>query len=69
MSKYVIYSKSGDCYGIWEGESAVDVLLRMHRDAGYDSSTVWVEDGEMCFKDEEYRKMCGDVDRWDIREE
>ena len=66
MNTYRIYSKSGNDWGLWEGETEAHALASMHQDAGYKVST----DGEkLRFESESDRELCGDLGDWVIEEE
>lgn len=64
MTTYNITSKSGSDHGDFEGATPAEALSAMHRDAGY---TVTVEDGDVAFRSEEERTVCGGVNEWTIR--
>ena len=64
MTTYDITSKSGATMGTYEGETPAEALAAMHRDAGY---TVTVEDGDVAFRSDDDRAVCGGVDEWTIR--
>ena len=64
---YSISSTQGTDFGIWEGDSKAEALLALHRDARYGKDKVWLEDGELRFKDEDYRQLIGGVSDWHVR--
>lgn len=63
---YSISSTQGVDFGTWKGDSKAEALLKNHREAGYDEDEVWLEDGELKFKNEEYRQLIGDVSDWHV---
>ena len=68
-TKYRITSKSGHHVGIYEGETANEVLLTMFRDAGFGPDWVWINnDGRLEFVDEETERDCGGEDKWTVTE-
>lgn len=65
---YHIESSAGADFGTWEANSKAEALLKNHREAGYSEKRVWLEDGELCFCNDEYRNLLGDVGDWHITE-
>lgn len=66
MPTFNICSAFNVDYGDWEGSSKAEALLALHREAGYDENQVWLEDGELKFKNEEYKRLIGDTSDWQI---
>lgn len=66
---YRIISKQGNSYGTWQGDSKESALLKLHREAGYDSDAVWIEDGTLAFRSDDDRAIVGDVSDWTFEEE
>ena len=66
MATFNISSAFNVDYGQWSGDTPADALLALHREAGYDENQVWLEDGELQFKNEEYRRLIGDTSDWQI---
>jgi hypothetical protein len=63
---YVITSRAGKVLGSFEGQTAAEALLALHRDAGYGPRQVWVEDGELHFDCEETRALCGGLEAYSV---
>lgn len=67
MQAYRIESKAGEICGTYHGETPAEALLAMHREAGYGPDDAWIEDDELCFRDDDTREMCGDTTAWIIK--
>lgn len=63
---YSIHSTQGADFGEWEGDSKAEALLKNHREAGYGPDKVWLEDGKLKFKDDDYKREIGGVDDWHV---
>lgn len=65
MHTYRIVSEAGIDMGLWQGETAAEALLALHRDAGYSEQQVWLGgDGELHFDSDDTRELCGGIDDW-----
>jgi len=63
MARFQIVSGAGADHGAWGGATAAHALAAMHRDAGY---RVRVALGRIVWPDGETRRLCGDVEDWQI---
>ena len=67
-----IYARNGTDHGVYEGETVVDALIAMHRDAGYGPDVVWRTGTDsmpgLAFADDATRDLLGDVTDWDFEE-
>lgn len=68
MHKWHIWSKAGVDFGVHEGVTKSEALLSLIRDADYGDKQVWLEGDSLCYQDEGYREMCGDVNDWTFEE-
>jgi len=68
MARWSIVSRAGRDWGIWDGDTPEEALLRCHRDAGYGSDQVRLDGGQLRFADQDAKELLGDVCDWDIRE-
>lgn len=67
MPTFEIKQPTNQSYGRWEGRSPARALLNMFRVAGYGENDVWIEDGELAFRNEDFRRVLGGgVDEWNI---
>ena len=66
MTKWTITSKAGVNMGIWEGETKVEALESMHREAGYELAIVQGE--RLIFRSADDEALCGNVGDWHFDE-
>lgn len=50
--------------GIWCGPSSKDAILCMHRHRGFSEDHVWLEDGEIRYRDRDWMDFIGDENQW-----
>lgn len=70
MTTYEIFSKNGDNFGAFTGDSPAAALLAMHRDAGLQPDQVWLDEGDddLTFGDEDVERAAGGLDAWRVEE-
>lgn len=68
MTTYEIFSKNGDSFGTFQGDSPAAALLAMHRDAGVGPDQVWLNagDDDISFADEDVERAAGGLDAWRV---
>lgn len=63
---WLIQSPYGQSMGIWCGPSTKEAILSMHRHRGFSEDHVWIEDGEIKYKDRDWMDFIGEESQWKL---